>query len=506
MEKNLNADRSQFNHSFQLYMLALCIFVLHIITNGKYGFHRDELQTLDDARHMAWGFVAYPPVTPAIERVALALFGTSLAGLRVFAALGQALVIILSGWMARELGGHRLAQMIAALGVMIAPISIFSGTEFQYTSFDYLWWVCIAYSMIRLLKSGDARWWLAIGAAIGVGMMTKYAMLFFVAGLVGGVLLTPARRYLKSPWLWGGVGLALLIFLPNFLWQVRHNFITLDFLNHIHGRDVRIGRTDGFVKDQFTICTNFFSVPLWIAGLIYFFFGPNAKRFRLMGWMFVIPFLAFVLAKGRGYYLAPAYPMLFVGGAVWEERWIESLRTAWRRVVSGFTITILAVGGVLAFGFLLPILPLDSPRNIAIQKVGDLREEVGWPELVATIAGIRNSLPAADQVNLGIMAGNYGEAGAINLYGSSYGLPQAISGVNSFWLRSYPESQPQTLIVVGFGHDFMKETFASCELAGHNKVPYGIKNEESTDHTDIYVCRQLRTPWPEFWKQFRYYG
>jgi hypothetical protein len=115
-------------------------------------------------------------------------------------------------------------------------------------------------------------------------------------------------------------------------------------------------------------------------------------------------------------------------------------------------------------------------------------------------------LPPGDQAHLGIMAGNYGEAGAINLYGPSYGLPQAISGVNSFWLRSYPESQPQTLILVGIDGDFMKDNFASCELAGHNTVPHGIKNEESTDHTEIYVCRQLRTPWPEFWKHFKYYG
>jgi 4-amino-4-deoxy-L-arabinose transferase-like glycosyltransferase len=506
MESSHNPESFQFNDSFFLYLLAFCVVILHVCTNGNYGFHRDELQTLDDARHMDWGFVAYPPVTPAIEHVALWLFGTSLIGLRLFSALGQGLVIVLTGRMARELGGKRLAQIIAALAVAIAPLSLFSGTEFQYTSFDYLWWVLIAYSMIRLLKSDDPRWWLAIGAAIGVGMMTKYSMLSFVAGVVAGFLFTPARRYLKSPWLWGGVALALLIFLPNLIWEIRHNFITLDFLRHIHARDVGNGRTDGFIKEQFTLGANLFTVPLWLAGLSYFFFVPDAKRYRLLGWMYVIPFIAFFVAKGRFYYLAPAYPMLLAGGAVWEERWIATLSVTWSRVVRGVTFGALAIGGALACEIIVPILPLDSPRNVAIRKNGDLREEVGWTELVATVANIRNSLPAADQTHLGIMAGNYGEAGAINLYGPSYGLPPAISGVNSFWLRSYPESLPQTLIVIGFSRGFMDENFQSCELAGPNPNRYRIKNEESTNHPDIYVCRQLRTPWPEFWKRFSHFG
>lgn len=506
METRPGKPDTKFRDSIFPCVLALCIVVLHIFTNGQYGFHRDELQTLDDARHMAWGFVAYPPVTPAIERLSLMLFGTSLIGLRLFAALGQGVVILLTGGMARELGGKRLAQIVAALAVAIAPLAIFAGTEFQYTSFDYLWWVCLSYSMIRLLGSGDPRWWLAIGAAIGIGMMTKYGILFYVGGLAGGVLLTPARNYLKSAWLWAGIAVALLIFLPNLIWEIRHDFITLDFLRHIHARDVRIGRTAGFVKGQFLISTNIFEAPLWLAGILYFFFDPGAKRYRLVAWMFVIPFALFVVAKGRAYYLAPAYPMLFAGGAVWGERWIASLRIGWSRVVRGLVFGALATGGALACAILLPILPIDSSRNIAIRHNGDLREEVGWTELVATVAHIRNSLPASDQANLGILAQNYGEAGAVNLYGGSYGLPQAISGVNSFRLRSYPDSQPQTLIVIGFSRDFMNSNFQSCELAGHNGNPYGIKNEESTDHPDIFVCRLLRTPWSEFWKKFQSYG
>ena len=338
MESSHDSQNSARGDFLALGVIALGVVVLHVATNGRYGVHRDELQVLDDARHMDWGFVAYPPVTPFIERVALALFGTSLIGLRMFSVLAQAAALIITGSMARELGGRRLAQVVAALAVAVSPLPLFEGTEFQYSSFDYLWCVLIAYFLIRLLKSEDPRWWLPIGAMIGLGMMTKYTMGFFVAGIVGGVLLTPARRYLKSPWLWGGVALSLVIFLPNMIWQIRHDFVSLHFLQHIHTRDVGEGRADGFVRDQFLISANVFIAPLWLAGLYYFFAAPDGKRYRLLSWLYVIAFALYFFGKGRGYYLAPAYPMLFAGGSVLWGRWIASMSTVWMRVVRGVDV------------------------------------------------------------------------------------------------------------------------------------------------------------------------
>ncbi len=487
-------------------LFALGVAAVHVATNGRYGFHRDELQFLDDARHFAFGYVPYPPLTPWIERVAFAVAGPSLVGLRMFSVLAQAVVLVLTGLMARELGGGRFAQIVAAAAVAISPLELFNGTEFQYTSFDYFWWVLTAYLMIRLLRSGDARLWLGIGAVIGIGMMTKYAMAFFVAGIVGGVLFTPARRYLKSPWLWCGAALALLIFLPNLIWQIHHHFITLDFLRHIHARDVGEGRASGFWRDQFLVSTNLFTAPLWIAGLIYIWARPEGKPYRALGWMFVIPVALFVIDKGRGYYQAAAYPMLLAAGAVWEEQWMASLRTLWRRTVLTVTSVLLAAGGVASAAIILPIFPLNSPRNIAIKINGELREEVGWREMVQTIANIRDTLPPAERNRVAILAANYGEAGAIDLYGPAYGLPPAISGVNSIWARGYGNPPPQTLIVLGFSPKFMENNFQSCRVAGRNTNRYGLDNEESREHPKIYVCGPPRDPWPEFWSNFQYYG
>ncbi|MBZ5544140.1 MAG: glycosyltransferase family 39 protein [Acidobacteriia bacterium] len=490
-----------------LILLALSRVLLHTLTNGQYGFHRDELTTLDDARHLAWGYVAYPPLAPFIGRIELEMFGTSLTGFRVFAAVAQGVALVLTGLMARELGGKRLAQVVAALAVAIAPLSLASGVLFQYVSFDYLWWVLIAYLVIRLLKSEDPRWWVAIGAVIGLGMETKYTMAFFVAGIVAGVLLTPARRYLKSPWLWCGVALSLLVFLPNLVWQAHHAFISLDFLQYIHGRDIRIGRTSGFLKEQPIVSANPFTVPLWLAGLLYFFIVPDRKRYRLMGWLFVVPFLLFFIAKSRSYYIAPAYPMLLAAGAVLGERWVTSLTAGWARLVRGLTWSGLAVGGLIAAALILPIAPVNTPWWNVVNKGNDaFREEIGWPDLVETVARIRDSLPAAERARVGILAGNYGEAGAIDLYGPAHGLSRALSGINSYWLRGYDDPPPQTLILVGFTRDFAERTFESCALAGHNTNRYGVKNEETTEHPDIFVCRGLRQPWPEFWAHFKYFG
>jgi 4-amino-4-deoxy-L-arabinose transferase-like glycosyltransferase len=490
-----------------LLALALCLLVLHILTNGQYGYHRDELATLDDAHYLAWGYVAYPPVTPFLARVALELFGVSLRGARFFPALAQAIAVLLTGLMARELGGKRLAQIVAALAVAISPVSLSAGALLQYVAFDYLWWVLTAYLLIRLLRTEDPRLWLGIGAVLGLGMMTKYTMIFLVAGIVVGLLLTDARRYLKSRWLWMGVALSLVIFLPNLIWQIQHNFISLDFLHHIHARDIRIGRANGFLPDQLKVSANLLTAPLWLAGLWFYFRMPDGKQFRMIAWMFVIPLALFVVAKGRGYYLAPAYPMLLAGGAVLEERWIHSLGMGWSRLVRAATFAALAIGGIAVAAVVLPIAPMNSPWWKYASKVdGDFREEVGWPELVAEVARVRGSLPADEQRRTGILATNYGEAGAIDLYGSAYGLPKAISGVNSYWWRGYPDPPPQTLIVLGLSRHHMEENFQSCELAGHETNPYGVKNEETEDHPDIFVCRNLRKPWPEFWKDFRYYG
>jgi hypothetical protein len=486
-----------------LFLIAFAVVLLHLATNNRYGFHRDELQFLSDARHLDWGFVSYPPLTPFMERISISLFGLSLVGLRLFSVLAQAMAIVFTGLMARELGGGRPAQIAAALTIALSPLPLFEGTEFQYTTFDFLWWVLIAYFIVRLLKSDNPRWWLAIGTAVGLGLQTKYAITFYIAGVLGGMLLTGARRHFLSGWFWAGVVVASLIFLPNLLWLVRHDFISYRFLQHIHTRDVGQGRADGFLQDQVLICINVFAAPLALAGLIFFL---RDQRYRMLGWMYLIPFALFFFGKGRGYYLAGAYPMLLAMGASGTERWLGSLPRIARRTITAVFFAGLAFCGTYIIAVVVPLATAGPLRDFALQRNGDLREEIGWDELVRSVGAIRDSLPADQRANLGITVGNYGEQGAIEMLGPAYHLPPPISTTNSAWLRGYPIPPPTTLIVLGITQEEADSIFTGCRLAGHNGNSEGVRNEESRFHPDIFICGPPRKPWAEVWKEHQDFG
>jgi 4-amino-4-deoxy-L-arabinose transferase-like glycosyltransferase len=490
--------RSVSHDAMILSALGLATVAIHVWTGGRYGFHRDELATLDDARRLAWGYVAYPPITPFFGRLSLLLFWTSLAGFRFFAALAEAVAVVLTGLMARAMGGGRRAQLVAAAAAL--PFCLAGGSLMQYVSFDYLFWVLTIYSVVRLLADGEPRWWVVIGAAMGLGMMAKYSMVFLAAGLGAGLLLTGARKYLASKWLWCGLAVALAIVSPNLIWQARHSFVSLEFLRTIHARDIRIGRTRDFLPDQLKL--TLLAAPLAAAGLYFYLRAHAGRRYRALGWMYAALLLLFVVAKGRGYYLAAAYPMLYAGGAVWGEQRLASMGRGWAGAVRAAAWTALVVDVALMAAIFLPVAPADSAwGKWMLRQNGDLHEEFGWQELVDTVAQIHRTAPQA-----AILALNYGEAGAIDLYGPRYGLSPAISGINSYWQRGYGNPPPETVIVVGATSAWVARNFASCELAGHTGNRYGVENEETRDHPDIFVCRGLRQSWPEFWRTFRYFG
>src|SRR5947209_6425981 len=293
----------------------------------------------------------------------MAVFGLSLIGLRLASVLFQAAAVFVTGLMAREFGGGRLAQVAAALAVALSPLPIFEATEFQYSSFDYLWWVLAEYCVVRLINSEDGRWWLGIGACIGMGLETKYTMAFFAVGLVGALVLTRERKWLGSKWLWMGVAITLVMFAPNLLWQARHDWVSLKFLQHIHARDVRQGRANGFLLQQLWLCVSPVAAVLWLRGLWWCF---REARWRMLGWMYAIPLARFVAGEGRGYYFAAIYPMLIAAGAVqWWPRDVAVRRWGWRIWVAA-----LAALGVFFVGLLVPVLPVKQWGTWAMRRDG----------------------------------------------------------------------------------------------------------------------------------------
>jgi hypothetical protein len=489
-----------------LLAIACARLLLHLACNGQYGFHRDELAVLSDAKHLDWGYVAYPPLTPLLARLGIALAGDTLFGFRLFAAIAQSVAALAAGLIARELGGRTPAQAGAALALACVPFSVLSGSLLMYAGIDYLWWVLAAWMLLRLVNGGDARWWLGIGLVIGLGMQTRYTMLACVAGIVAAVLATRLRRQLASPWLWAGVAVSLLVFAPNAWWQWRHDFVYLEFVDHIHARDVRIGRTDGFLRGQLLIGASPLLAPLWCAGLAWLAFARRARRWRLLLWLYAVPLLVFALTRARDYYLAPAYPMLLAAGCVWLGGALARLRprakaAAWTAVA---VVGVAACASTLLIA--LPAAPIGSAGwRISARFHDNFAEQIGWPELTADVARIYRALPPAERARTAIYANNYGEAGAIERYGTRYGLPPAISGVNSFWYRGYGDAPPLTVIVLGDDDAGISDTPADCRRVGLVRVPHGVENEESS-HPNIYLCRNLRFDWAKAWPRMRTFG
>ena len=480
---------------------ASLILVIHFLLGNGYGFHRDELQFLDDARHLDWGFVAYPPLTSFCGRIAVALFGISPQVLRLPAAIVNALTLILVGLIARELGGRRPAQILALSAAF--PLALVFSSVLQYNTFDLFAWTLAVFFTTRVLRTNNERNWIGVGAAIGLGILSKYSIAFMVISLVAAVATLPSQRHhLRSRWFWYGALTALLIAAPNLLWLARHHFITLQMEHFIHARDVRHGRADGYYTDQIKFTRLGF--PLALAGLISLLRSP---RFRLLSAFYIGPFILFALAKGRGYYLMPAYSVLYAAGAVALERSLTQRAPSLRIAARSLVFAAMLVDAAFVAWARLPMARVGSAQwNYQMKNNGDMRDEIGWPELAAQVAAVRDTLPPADRAHLAVLANNYGEAGALALYGPQYGLPTPISSTNTFHLRGYGPYDPETVIVTGADLDEELLNFESCTVAAQIHIPYGVQNEEAIYHQQILICHHLRHPWPEVWSKSQVFG
>lgn len=482
-------------------IFATVLLAVHFYTGDGYGFHRDELQFLDDARHLAWGFVAYPPLTAFSGRIAITLFGISPQVFRLPAALVNAVSLVVGGLIARELGGGRLAQFTTLFAMI--PAALAFSSVLQYNTFDMLAWLLMVLFTARVLSAGDERNWIGVGVGLGLGVLSKYSIAMPVFSLLLALVASPsARAHLRSRWLWYGALVAAVIAAPNLIWLVRHHFITLKMESYIHARDVRQGRAAGFYSDQIRL--TLLALPLAVAGMISLL---RSARFRLLSAFYIGPFVLFALAKGRGYYLMPAYPVLYAAGGVVLERALSGRARALRITVCSVVFTAMLTDAALLVWAYLPVWRVGSPGwNWQMSHSSDMQDEVGWPELVAQIAAVRDRLPPEDRRSLGVLANNYGEAGALALYGPQHNLPIPISSVNTFHDRGYGSFEPETVIVAGSTLEDQLKNFKTCVVAAEVHIPYGVRNEESVYHPVILVCHHLRLPWPLVWSRSQQFG
>ena len=475
---------------------------LHLYANREYGFLRDELAYIDDGKRLALGYVDHPPLVPFFAAAARLAWGdSSLLGLRLWPALCSTALLAVTMQMAREFGGGRIATLLAGLAFIAAPIFLASGVLFQTVTFDLLWWGLASLSFIRLVRTHDERWWLVIGVFAGLGLLTKYTVVFYAAGFALGLLATGERRALLRPWPWLALLVAAAIALPNIAWQVSHDFIGLDYTDAISQRDQAAGRTSAFFPDQILLLGPP-AVFVWGAGLWWLLRGRGNPAYRVLGWTFLFTIALFALSQGRGYYTAAVYPPLMAAGGVA----FEGLRFGRLRTTALATVAALLVaGGAFAASVSLPLAPVGSAYfEFASGLNEDLPEMVGWPELVETIAAVRDELPEDERDEVAVLAGNFGLAGAVNLYGPRYGLPEAISPVNSYYGWSEGGLDAPVYLVVGFSEAGVRDLCRTVEVGAVISNREGVDNDESGGR--VYVCRDLHRPLSDVWPELRRFG
>jgi 4-amino-4-deoxy-L-arabinose transferase-like glycosyltransferase len=488
-------------------LVAVIKLLLHLYAGRHYGYFVDELYYLACADHLAWGYVDQPPLIALIARVTRLTLGDSLPAIHLLPAIAGAFKVLLAAMIARELGGRRIAQTLAALAALVAPGFLALDNWMSMNAFEPLFWLGCALIVMRIIRTGNMRLWLWFGLLAGVGLENKHSMLIFGFALIAGLLLSPQRSVMRSGWFWSGGLIALLIFLPNLLWNLQHHFPFLELQENIRrsGRNVGLTPLSFFGQEIVTLLP--LTAPIWIAGL----WRLYRSQYRALASAWAIAAVLIVALNPRMYYLYPAFPLLFGAGGFAFEEWMAR---PWPRRVGVAYAAVMVAMGVVVSPTVVPVLPpetyiryaaaihIQQPR-IETHEMGPLpqlyADQFGWEEMTASVARAFHELPPGVQAKTAIYGQNYGQAGAIDLFGPRYGLPKAISGHQNYFFWGPRGYTGESMIVMGDRQDRLAERFATVRKVGRVEHPYSMPYE----HIDVFYCRGLKQPLAELWPQVK---
>jgi hypothetical protein len=487
-----------------VYVFALAALILHLATSGKYGYFRDELYFIDCGQHLDWGYVDHAPMIALLVKASRVLLGDSLRALRFLPAVASYLLVLLTGLIAIELGGGAFAAALACLGVALAPILLGLSGLMTMNAFEPLFWMGCVYVLLLAINRDNPKLLVWVGVLAGLGLETKHSTIFFLAALTLAVFITKERKLLLSPWMWLAAAIAFALFLPNLLWQYAHGWPTFEDLSNVRKmhKNVELSAVQ-FIGQQILIL-NPAALLVWGAGLIWLF----TTRYRVLAWAY-LAILGIILAlHGKNYYLAPAYPMLFAaGGVFWERfnrlRWLPlGLVAASGVALTPLTLPILPVATFLRYQHAIGVEPPKTEvahNGILPQHFGD---QFGWPEMVRTVAAVYWKLSPEDRAQTAIVAGNYGEAGALNFMGPRFGLPPAISGHQTYWLWGPGSNSGEVCILLQTSFESARQNFREVEIGPELNEPYAMSEE----HFHILIGRGLKTPLKVLWPKTKFWN
>lgn len=497
------------------YALAVVKLVLFLLAVNKYGYFRDEMYFLACGEHLAFGYPDHAPLSVWITKLSRVIFGDSLPAIRFLPALAGALKIVLTGWLVREFGGKHYATLLACLCVLIAPIYLAGDNLLSMTAYESLFWTGCALAYVWAVRGENPRYWLLFGALAGLGLMNKHSLVFFGLAFVVGLVFTQDRKFFAGKYIWIAAAIAFFIFLPNLIWQYQNDWATLDLLQNVQ----KTGKNVVLAPHEFVFQQIFILFPLtafvWLAGLWYLLADKAGKRFRSLGIAYIVTLALMIMLKAKNYYLAPIYPMLFAAGGVFWENFLHSFRFG--KIVRVAFPALLIVGGLIFLPVAMPVLPVErfieyqnalgiAPPKTEVGHQGVLPQhfgdQFGWEEMVAKTAEVYQSLPPEERERAAIFANNYGEAGAIDLFGARYNLPKAISGHQSYYLWGPRNYDGSVIIILGDEKEDAEKVCQSVEERTRVGEPLAMKEE----NFNILICRGLKTPLSEYWKQVKHWN
>lgn len=493
-------------------IIATIKLILHFFANVQWDFHRDEFLYLALGKNPDWGYWSIPPSLGALSWFIQSTLGDSLFAIRLVSTLTSVGLVVLAGLMAREMGGNKFAQLLACLGVLFSISYLRSGMFLMPVPFNIFYWTLYAYLIIRFVKTENNHLLLWLGALLGLGMLNKYAVVFFGFGMVVALILTPYRKLFKNPYFYGAIAIGFLVFLPNLIWQMQYNFPVVSHIDELAEEQLVNVSYINFIADQ--LFFNIAALPLWISGIVFLFFTKKGKPFRVIGWIFVAVLLLLLVLHGKSYYTLGIYPMMIAAGAVY---WVDMAKQYQKTWMSW---------GLLAYMSLLtlPVLPLGVPfigleRMVAycdflVHQVGfdvpmrwedgeihrlpqDYADMINWEEIPQLVAKAYQKLPANTPCL--IYADEYAHAGAIDYYQEQYGLPEVVSFSDHFriWSPDTLPSNMQSMVYVNnnVGED-VQELFTRIDTIGIIEHPYMRETG-----TGVFLMTAPRSSFPDFWER-----
>lgn len=484
-------------------LVALVGAAVMFAFSGLYGMHRDEMYFIIAGRHPAFGYVDQPPLTPLLAAAEVRIFGVSAMAVRVLPTLAYGVVVLLSAAIAREFGGGRLAQFVAALTVALSgwiAVAHLASTQ----TFDILGWLALLMVLVRIFRGGDPRLWLLAGLVAGITLQNKNLLVYLAVGLVAGMLL--ARRFdlLRSRWLWAGAAIALAIWLPNLLWQAARGWPQLEMARVIAEHSGANNRSSLIPLQVLLAGPLLF--PIFLAGLWWLLRSKESVPWRPIGWAYLVSLAVIYVTKGKGYYNGGLIPVVIAAGSVPAARWLQGGGRAIRFAKSATYVGATVLSGLLIISFALPVIPASRfPTSGLARANADAVSTYGWPSFVDQVEAVSDQLTPTEREHTAIVAGNYGEASALELLGGPE-LPPVYSGHNSLWDWGPPDDNRTTTILVTSQSDagtHFGPWLGRCRLAASIDLgfPPGITEEQGAG---VWVCGPRTAPWSDIWSKFRH--